>query len=552
MKEYMRMIQKAAACLIGATALLLTSCEKSEEITDNYPPSGDEQCMLLPPSISVEPFGGGSVFTRAASAIKEERQQFNVGEELGNIVTLGNGETDSIPQTRADIAAGVFYRMVVYKLDDWNNNTLKVHEQRLCKAGSTEYFAAAGDVTTPIYLYPGSYKIFCYSFNKTTTDKMGKLADGDLNIALKDGDDFMSTAILDKTIADSDLGKNVNLGSITLYHRCCKLTGTLIAEGFDNNNITDTPFLSISGTLTQTGNWSINGSTFAVETTVSDKTFSLSGSGASRSGSFIMLPFTDKELKATYSFKPSSSKTTIAASGASLSTGTTFKIGGNYTFTVKAMGAYVITEGVEAIKIGSYTWATRNVRWNNTFETNLKIWESGNLRGASQGTTSNAAQNSDYNSYFMWGNKSAYVSGGSYNTGLSDWPSSTNPCPGGYTVPSPAQMTNLITKKMPQYKRVFINGEAIAINNDKGFYEGKAALGLVLLDGVNVLFLPAAGYRTKSSWQDVARTCHYWCRAYIDNTGSALYVASSLFGNSRGLRVDYQDRSCGLLVRCVK
>lgn len=30
MKEYMRMIQKAAACLIGAAALLLTSCEKNE------------------------------------------------------------------------------------------------------------------------------------------------------------------------------------------------------------------------------------------------------------------------------------------------------------------------------------------------------------------------------------------------------------------------------------------------------------------------------------------------------------------------------------------
>lgn len=159
----------------------------------------------------------------------------------------------------------------------------------------------------------------------------------------------------------------------------------------------------------------------------------------------------------------------------------------------------LLPRGVESIKIGSYTWATRNVRWNNTFETNLDIWNSGNLRGASKGTTSNAAQNSDYNSYFMCGNKSAFVSGGSYETG-SSWSSSKNPCPSGYSVPSKTQLENLITKMMPQNKKVSINGEVFTINNSYGFYNGSKAKGLILLDGSNVLFLPAAGFRNGSSW----------------------------------------------------
>lgn len=548
MKEYMRMIQKAA-CLIGAAALFLASCEKSEEIIDSYPPLNDEQCMLLPSLIGVEPFGGGSVFTRAASAIQKERQQFNVGEELGNIVTLGNGETENIPQTRADLAAGVFYRMVVYKLDDWNNNSLKVHEQRLCKAGSTTYFADHGDVTTPIYLNYGSYKIFCYSFNKTTADKMTKLADGDANVALADGDDFMSV-VIDKTIAAGQMGTNVSLGALTLYHRCCKLTGNLTAEGFGTNTITGTPSLSISGTFTQTGNWSINGSTFAVGTTANiTRTFSLSGSGASRSGSVIMLPFTNKALKATYSFKPSGATTTISATNASLSTGTTFTSGGNYTFTVKGLGAYVITEGVESLKIGTYTWATRNVRWNNTFETNLKIWESGNLRGGSQATTSSATTGNDFNSYFNWGRKTPSTNDTDYDKG-STWPSSQNPCPSGYRVPTTPEINDLIMKKVPQTAKVAINGEIFTINNAVGFYSGNKAKGAVLKDGLNVLFLPAAGHRKAAGWELIGSFGLYWCSNGLAGDGARAH-GLTVGPGSLGIYDGYL-RQLGFSVRCIK
>ena len=546
MKLYMQMIQSSAAFLLVAVALLLVSCEKSEDINDSYPASGDGQCMLLPPSIMVEPFGGGSVFTRAASAIKEERQQFNVGEELGNIITLGNGETgtEEIAQTRASIASGVFYRIVVYTAAEYNAGSLKITEQRLCKVGSTTYFDEAGDSTEPIYLNPGAYKIFCYSFNNATA--IAKLSDGDLTIALKDGDDFMSTNILDKTITNANLGNNVNLGGITLYHRCCKLTGNLTAEGFTNGNITGTPSLSISGTFSQTGTWSIKGSSFSQGTTLTSRTIPLSGSGASRSGNVIMLPFPSTALKTTYSFKPTDAKAPVAKSDATLSSGQTFSSGGNYSFTIKAIGAYVITEGVESIQIGSYTWATRNCRWNNTFETNLDIWNSGNLRGSGQGTTSSATTSSDYNSYFNWGRKTPSTSTTDYEKGGS-WSSSNNPCPSGYIVPTTTHFKDLVTKIVPSGKKVMINGEIHMIGNAKGFYNGSKARGMVLVDGSNVLFFPAAGRRDGTKWYEIGSCGYYWSSTPKSSDAYRLY-----FDSRYVYPESYQSRSYAFSVRCVK
>ena len=543
MKQYMRIIQNVATCMLGA-AIVFASCDKSEEDITNYPSTGGGQCMLLPPSISVEPFGGGGVFTRAAAAIEEERQQFNVGEELGNIVTLGNGEaaTKNTPPTRANIATGVFYRIVVYKAAEFSAG-MKIAEQRLCKAGSTTYLADAGDATTPIYLNYGNYKIFCYSFNKTTS--IPRLADGALNIALADGDDFMSTAIIDKAITGNELGTNVSLGAITLYHRCCRLTGTLTAEAFTNNAITGSPALSISGTLTQTGNWAIKSSSFTQGTTAGiTKTFTLSGSGASRSGSVIMLPFTNKALKTSYSLKPSSATKVITATNASLSTGTSFSSGGNYSFTIKAIGTYVITSGVESIKIGSYTWATRNCRWNNTFETNLNIWESGNLRGITA-ATSTAQTSSDYNSYFTWGKKTPSTSS-AFDKG-SSWLSTQNPCPSGYSVPNTTHLKNLVNYKAPQNKRVTINGEIYTINNAYGFYNGNKARGMVLVDGGNVLFLPAAGYRYASGFSGAGVSGHYWSSTPNGSGAFNLYFHISTIEPLGAANRDY-----AVSVRCVK
>lgn len=549
MKLYMQMLQSSAAFLLVAVSLLLVSCEKSEDINDSYPASGDGQCMLLPPSIMVEPFGGGSVFTRAASAIKEERHQFNVGEELGNIITLGNGETDTeeIAQTRANIAAGVFYRIVIYTATEYSGS-LKITEQRLCKTGSSNYFADADDSTEPIYLYPGTYKIFCYSFNNATA--IPKLSDGTSTIALTDDDDFMST-VVEKTIGNTDLGKNVNLGGITLYHRCCKLTGKLTAEGFDNSNITGTPSLSISGTFSKTGTWSITGSSFSQSTTFESKTINLSGSDASRSGSVIMLPIPNgTALKTTYSFMPTSAKKTVAQTNATLSSGQDFISGQSYAFTIKAVGAYVITEGVESIKIGSNTWATRNCRWDNTFETNLDIWNSGNLRGSGKGTSSSAETSSDYNSYFNWGMKTPSSNKTDYENGAS-WSSTNNPCPSGYKVPSTAQFKDLVASNpshlVPQGKKVLINGEIHTIGNAHGFYNGSNDRGMVLVDGSNVLFLPAAGNRYDTSWRTVGSSGGYWSSTPNGSNAYSLYF----YGGDIRPEDDF-NRYYGFSVRCVK
>ena len=549
MRLYEQMIRRTAAFLLP-TVLLLASCGQSDNDTEVLDiPENATHCLLQPPLIGVMPFGGGSPATRAAQAIKEEQLSFNVGEELGNIITLGNSPVDEISQTRA-FANGTYYRIVIYKLTDWNSGTLKIHEQRLCKTGSTGYFADLGDSTEPIYLEKGDYRIFCYSFNKTASSKMGKLADGAATVPLSHGDDFMSSDIISKSITASQYGTSVALGTITLKHRCCRLIGILTSEEFQGNTgiaASPAPSLSAVSTFTTAGNWSIKSTSFAATTTQSvAKAFTMAKSGNDYTGTMLILPLANKALSATYSFKPNGANKNIAATNKAVATSTTFSSGGSYSFTIKAIGAYVITEGVESLKIGSYTWATRNVRWNNTFETNLKIWESGNLRGVGQGTTTNAGQNSDYNSYFMWGNKTTFVNGGGYETG-STWQSSRNPCPSGYRIPTSPEFENLITKKVPQNVKVSINGEVFTINNAYGFYNGNKARGLVLKDGFNVLFLPAAGFRYRNSWSYIGSYGYYWSTGIWSTYANGLTFSISFCK----VAPDFL-RENGFSVRCIK
>lgn len=547
MRLYEQMIRRTVAFLLP-TVLLLASCGQSDNDTEVLDiPENATHCLLQPPLIGVMPFGGGSPATRAAQAIKEEQLSFNVGEELGNIITLGNSPVDEISQTRA-FANGTYYRIVIYKLADWNSGTLKIHEQRLCKTGSTGYFADLGDSTEPIYLEKGDYRIFCYSFNKTASSKMGKLADGAATVPLSHGDDFMSSDIISKSITASQYGTSVALGTITLKHRCCRLIGILTAVMFNGTGIAASPAPSLSAvsTFTTAGNWSIKSTSFAATTTQSvAKAFTMTKSGNDYTSTMLVLPLTSKALAANYNFTPNGGKN-INVNGKQVTASTTFASGGSYSFTIKAIGAYVITEGVESLKIGSYTWATRNVRWNNTFETNLKIWESGNLRGAGQGTTSSAAPSSDYNSYFNWGRKTPSVNS-DYETG-STWKSSQNPCPSGYRIPTKAEFENLIAKKVPQNSRVSINGEIFTINNAYGFYNGNKARGLVLKDGTNVLFLPAAGSRINNGWMNTGIRGHYNSST---PTGSYAYI---LTFDSSSCYVNFPNdtRSHGRSVRCVK
>lgn len=547
MKQYkIQISHTATACLWGVMALL-TSCEKSDNAPfDLNTPDREDLYVLQPPTIHIEPFGESTPATRAAVAIKEERQAFNIGEELGNIITLGNSEANDIPQTRA-LASGIYYRIVVYNLSEWEAGTLKIQEQRLCKIGQTAYSADAGDNTAPIYLSSGNYRIFCYSFNTTTPTKLPKLADGAVNVELISGDDFLSSDIISKSITSDQLNTNATLGTITLKHRCCRLTGTLVAEAFGTGiSSSPEPTLSVTSTFTSVGNWSIKNTSFSgTAVSNSHKVIPLSASGDTYTGSMLLLPFTSKPLTASYTYKPNGATENVSASGKSVSESATFTMGKSYSFTIKAVNAYIITDGVESIKIGTYTWATRNCRWNNTFETNLDIWNSGNLRGVSLGITSDATINSDYNSYFNWGRRTP-SNNTDYETGLS-WSPSQNPCPSGYSVPTSAHFKDLVNYKIAEGKKVYINGEIFTINNEYGFYKGSLARGLVLVDGINVLFLPAADCRNGASWGNIGSYGSYWsCTA----NGTGAYILS--FASVRLFPEYNRNRGVGYSVRCVK
>lgn len=508
MRRLMRKITLSTACLLAMT-LFFASCEKD----DNDTQGGDIQgkntpCVLQPSAVSIAPFGGSTPATRASVAMKEEQRTFNIGEELGNIITLGNSPVEDTPQTRA-FASGTYYRIVVYKKEDWNNNAMKVLEQRLCKIGSTAYVADFGDSTEPIYLDMGSYKIFCYSFNKTTTDKMGKLADGAANVALADGDDFLSV-VRDLTITGAQLGTNVSLGAITLQRRCCRLIGTLTTVAFTTNGIAASPEpkLSVTSTFNTAGNWSIKESSFTGTATSSDsKAFTLDQSGNDYSGTLLLLPLTNKALSATYNFTPNGGKN-INISNKSIVSSTTFSPGCSYSFIIKAAGAYVLTDPTDGwVQIGSYKWAYANLD-AATHQQETYPWVSGQINGSD-------------NDYWRWNVLNVDTSSdGSYAT---DWNISNDPCiaslGSSWRVPSTVKLKEL-SGYLANSTRVHINGYTATTEARGGWFSAGNVVGCVYIDRSlgTCLFLPAAGYREGSSYSSVGTYGHYWGSTCWSNT----------------------------------
>ena len=534
MRLFTDMIQRAA--LLLPAVLLLASCGQSDNDSEGFDiPENATHCILQPPLIGVRPFGAGSPATRAAQAIKEEQQAFNVGEELGNILTLGNSPVEDTPETRT-LNAGAYCRIVIYKLADWNAGTLKVYEQRLCKQGSSGYFADLGDSTQPIELFEGDYRIFCYSFNKTTSDKMTKLADGAANVPLSDGDDFMSSDIISKSITSSQLGTSVALGTITLKHRCCRLIGTLIAEGFVGNTgiaASPAPSLSAVSTFTTAGNWSIKGTSFAGTATANQtKAFSMAKSGNDYTGTMLILPLTSKALSATYNFKPNGASKNVTASNKQVNASVTFSSGGSYSFSVKALGAYVLSTE-NPVQIGSYKWANANLNNNKKLEANA--WTSGQINGSD-------------NDYWRWNVKDVDTSsnGPVENT----WNINNDPCRAGlgspWRVPPKANFDNLVGYKLNS-KKVIINGTT-ATTNSYGWVDSGTVKGCVFVDTSRgtCIFLPAAGSRNGSSYTYTGTAGTYWSgtlnasnttHAYYLNFGSGFCnVASYTHNYGRSLR----------------
>ena len=542
----------AAICLLGSM-VLFTSCDKTGNVAGGIDsPDENTRYLLQSPTVSIEPFGGGSPATRSAVAIQEERQAFNIGDELGNIITLGNSEIEDSPQTRV-LANNTYYRIVVYKLDEWNKTSPNILAQRLCKTGSTDYQSDTGDVTTPIYLYPGDYRIFCYSFNKTTSDKLAPLTDGTVNVPLSDGDDFLSSDIISKNITFGQLGTSVSLGTITLKHRCCRLIGTLSTEAFtsDGINASPAPSLSVTSTFYTAGNWSIKGSSFSGSGTNSDaKIISLSPSGDTYTGSLIVLPPSSKSLSASYNFIPNGEKE-IKATNKPITTNTTFSGGGSYSFTIKAIGAYVLTN-TAAVKIGSYTWAYANLN-SATNQQESKPWISGPLTGSSIPTANGTTTaNNANNGWWRWNVKTVDTEN-TYSTQTNIWSSGNDPCRSvlgtSWKVPLKTYFDDLVANILKN-KRVYINGETMT-TNDYGWVEGKYTGGCVFAD-TNLgtcIFLPAAGYRLGSSYYYAGTDGHYWSATLSTSDTSFAYC---LYFSSSPCYVTSHARNKGYTLRCAQ
>lgn len=542
-----------AICLLSVMALF-TSCDK----TDNVPggidsPDENTQYLLQPPYISIEPFGGGSPATRSAVAIEEERQAFNIGDELGNIITLGNSEVEDTPQTRA-LAAGTYYRIVIYKLEEWNKTSPNILAQRLCKTGQTGYFNDLNDSTDPIYLNPGDYRIFCYSFNKTSYTKLTPLANGATNVPLSDEDDFLSSDIIEKSISSSQLGTNVSLGTIILKHRCCRLIGTLSTAAFENNtgiNATPAPSLSVTSTFYTAGNWSIKGGFSGTATNGTAKEIPLSVSGNTYTGSLIVLPPSSQSLSASYSFQLKGKKQ-VTGNNKPITTNTTFSSGGSYSFTIQAVGAYVLTE-TEAVKIGSHTWAYANLN-GTTKQQESKPWISGPLTGSGiPGASGSTTASSTTNDWWRW-NVLNIDTDSNYGDQENTWNNNNDPCRSGlgisWKVPPQTYFDDLVRDNILKNKRVYINGETMTTNK-YGWVKGNNTVGCVFAD-TNLgtcIFLPAAGRRLGSSYKFVGTNGLYWgASLYISPTTDACYFNFSTGSCNTGT----YDRTYSCSLRCAQ
>lgn len=538
-----------AICLVSIMALF-TSCDKTDNVTGGIDsPDENTRYLLQPPTISIEPFGGGSPATRSAVAIEEERQAFNIGDELGNIITLGNSEVEDTPQTRT-LDKGTYYRIVIYKKSDWDNNPLKVHAQRLCKTGETGYLSDLNDSTDPIYLYPGDYRIFCYSFNKTSSTKLSPLVDGTVNVPLSDGDDFLSADIISKSISSGQLGTDVSLGTITLKHRCCRLTGTLSAAAFGNyTGISSSlaPSLSVTSSFYTAGNWSIKNTSFSGATAKAAKTITLSKSDNTYTGSLIVPPPSDQSLSASYNFQPNGGKE-IKVTNKPITTNTTFTSGGSYSFTIKAIGAYVLTE-TGPVQIGeNYKWATANLNGQGGLES--QPWVSAPLTGSGLPSETGSVTTAN-NDWWRWEVLDVDVSSATPTNPSNLWASEKDPCTkkigSPWKVPTEAYFKDLIGYRLVS-KKVYINGETIT-TTAYGWMQGNNTRGNVFCDLTRgtCIFLPAAGYRIGSNYRSVGTNGSYWSATLTTTLGAYFLRFGSNYCN-----VGSYTREEGYSLRCAQ
>lgn len=536
------MIQAVISIL--AVVLLFTSCEKNES-ADNNPAltNTDGKCLLLPPTVNIAPFGSDASATRSGEEAKPEEVRFNVGEELGNILTIENTPEADTPATRA-LASGTYFRMVIYKKSDWDSQTMTITEQRLCKIGSDSYYDTSGNqITAPVLLVAGSYKVFCYSYNSmyaTIPELTGS------SIEVFNQQDFLSTdEAADLTITTGN--SQVSLPIITLKHRCCKITGTLATKYFSSYVSSTNLWITVNTSFY--AHWDIVNGNMGNYISSGINTFSIDRDTHTGSGSVILLPMPEQIAKAKYKITfNSSSVPNIDVTDQPLSTApTTFTPGSNHTFTVTAINAYVLSS--EPATIGGATWATSNLNGDRTNE--AQPWISGPWNGNTEPSTGDLNYSDDRNDYWRWSVSNVDRDDRIETIVLDTW---SGPCTTGYRLPTKTELSDLATNKLTN-KLVYINGE-VKQTNYYGWLDrsGNRAPGAVFYNGgTNVIFLPATGYRLGSTLNYTDTQGCYWSGNGIKRTTvrSAYYLSIANNRNGEipeaGGGVNY-----GYAIRCVK
>ena len=179
------------------------------------------------------------------------------------------------------------------------------------------------------------------------------------------------------------------------------------------------------------------------------------------------------------------------------------------------------------VKIGETTWATRNVDNPGTFATNP--WDAGK--------------------FYQWNGTTAYpatgnVSGwdnnwnGGFETPTVDDKWTNNICPEGWTLPTRAQIDELLTF------RGACADNCVQINGVNGRQ---------FVDGDNVLFLPAVGIRSdyNGTLANAGWSGNYWSSTPRESTTNTT-AYGLLFDQGGTAEVEYFNRGSGLCVRCVK
>lgn len=554
---------KTITIFLLGSMMLLASCEKSENNEHDATSGAKGTCTLLPPTVTIDPFGAGIATSRSGKVFPEE-QVCSITDKMVNTITVENISEEDTPEdtlkTRA-LTDGVYYRLVVYKQNEWGAD-MAIAEQRLCKIGDTHYYNVDGTTSdVPINVSAGDYKVFCYSFNNTTP--IALLPANSTHLEVSNGKDFMS-AVVDVSFGADKIGSNVSIPAISLTHHCCKLTGTLAAEDFVDNKILagdPTPELKVTGSLYNSGTWAIaSGTSLSGTGTPTNTTVNINlaanADNTKYTGSTYILPVSDQILSATYKFKPTTAPKEAADTKALSTEAKPYQGGTHILFTIKAVGVYELTLPGPAT-IGGVKWAAKNLN-GQTKSLESQPWISGLWDGSSVPAESGTLSNDSKNDYWRWNVVSVDL-----DTSVPDlppsngttWESSKDPCRQGlggtWRVPTEENMQSLVNAKLSN-KWVKINSEEPKKTNSYGWLvaNGTRASGMVFAKTPsNVVFLPATGIRFGSINRDSGKTGYYWSSLL---SASSNYYAHCLYFFSNSCSVGEYNRFYGYSLRCVQ